>query len=164
MIKYAHVYALLLMPGFCTSCWQNQADLPKEKTRFQTKDASTSGWVYTKYEYTDSTGQRLIIQNSFPKSEQKHWRQWRDIQLCCIFRPDNQWKRSSSGIVSADWSYREKTITCTLIKKPTSVAGQNAIIHISPTPLVSGIVWQRGKLQPVNINLSGNFNKIIWEN
>ena len=58
------------MPGFCTSCGQNQADLPKEKTRFQTKDASTSGWVYTKYEYTDSTGQGLIIQNSFPKSEQ----------------------------------------------------------------------------------------------
>ena len=154
-------------------CWCLVFALPVDKTK-QTFQKKKPGVKQKTHPLPDGftqhmsilvlPAQGLIIQNSFPKSEQKHWRQWRDIQLCCIFRPDNQWKRSSSGIVSADWSYREKTITCTLIKKPTSVAGQNAIIHISPTPLVSGIVWQRGKLQPVNINLSGNFNKIIWEN
>ena len=29
---------------------------------------SKKSWIYTKYEYTDSIGARLIIQNSFPKS------------------------------------------------------------------------------------------------
>jgi hypothetical protein len=45
---------------------QNQTDLPKEKIKSETKDASTSRWIYTKYEYTDSNGKSLIIQNGFP--------------------------------------------------------------------------------------------------
>jgi hypothetical protein len=56
---------------FFTSCGgQNKTDLPKEKIKFETKDASTSRWIYTKYEYTDSIGKSLIVQNSFPKVEQ----------------------------------------------------------------------------------------------
>lgn len=41
-MKYAHVYALLLMFVFCTSCeGQNKADLPKENTKSETKDLTT---------------------------------------------------------------------------------------------------------------------------
>jgi hypothetical protein len=46
----------------------------KEKIKSETKDVSTSpesdeGKFHTKYEYTDSAGKSLIIQNSFPKAE-----------------------------------------------------------------------------------------------
>ncbi len=74
-MKYAHVYALFLLFVFCTSCGgQNKPDLPKENIKSETKDIVTSpesdeGNFHTKYEYTDSAGKRLIIQNSFPKGE-----------------------------------------------------------------------------------------------
>ena len=55
---------------FCTSCGgQNKPDLPKDNIKPETKDVSTSRWTDTKYEYTDSIGKRLIIQNSGPKGE-----------------------------------------------------------------------------------------------
>jgi hypothetical protein len=58
---------------FSTSCGgQNETDLPKENLKSDTKDASTSRWIYTKYEYTDSIGASLIIQNSFPKGVTKY--------------------------------------------------------------------------------------------
>ena len=67
-MKYAHVYVLFLMFVFFTSCGgQNKTDLPKEKIKSETKDASTSRWIYTKYEYADSMGKHLIIHNSFPR-------------------------------------------------------------------------------------------------
>ena len=72
-MKYIQVYALFLMLVFCTSCGgQNKPDLPKEKIKSETKDVSTSresdeGKFHTKYEYTDSIGKRLIIQNGFPR-------------------------------------------------------------------------------------------------
>jgi hypothetical protein len=53
---------------FCASCGgQNKPDLRKENIKPETKDVSTSRWRYTKYEYTDSIGKRLIIQNSLPR-------------------------------------------------------------------------------------------------
>jgi len=57
---------------FHTSCGQNQTNLPKETTKTETKDIVTSPPsgernIHTKYEYTDSMGKRLIIQNGFPK-------------------------------------------------------------------------------------------------
>ena len=56
------------MVVFHTSCGgQNKPDRPKEKIKSETKDVSTSGWIDTKYEYTDSIGMSLIIQNSFPR-------------------------------------------------------------------------------------------------
>ena len=58
---------------FCTSCGgQNKPDLPKENIKPETKDVSTSGWIDTKYEYSDSVGKRLIIQNSLPKGGLKY--------------------------------------------------------------------------------------------
>ena len=71
-MKYIKVYALFLMLVFCTSCGgQNKPDLPKENIKPETKDTVTSPGsnekYHTKYEYTDSTGKGLIIQNSFPR-------------------------------------------------------------------------------------------------
>ena len=61
------------MVVFFTSCeGQNQPDPPKEKIKSETKDVSTSGWIDTKYEYTDSNGASLIIQNSFPRGGVKY--------------------------------------------------------------------------------------------
>ena len=63
IMKYVHVYALLLMFVFNTSCkGQNKPDLPKEKIKYETKD----------YEYTDSIGKRLLIKNSFPRGGNKY--------------------------------------------------------------------------------------------
>ncbi|MEI9810752.1 MAG: hypothetical protein WDO16_24355 [Bacteroidota bacterium] len=71
-MKYIQVYALFLMLVFCTSCGgQNKPDLPKENIKSETKDIVTSTGsnetYHTKYEYTDSNGKSLIIQNSFPR-------------------------------------------------------------------------------------------------
>jgi hypothetical protein len=60
---------------FHTSCGgQNKTDLPKDNIKTETKDVITTHGpnepnFHTKYEYTDSIGKSLIIQNSFPKGE-----------------------------------------------------------------------------------------------
>jgi len=55
---------------FCTSCGgKKKKPPPKDNIKSETKDVSTSRWIDTKYEYTDSIGKSLIIQNSFPKGE-----------------------------------------------------------------------------------------------
>jgi len=72
-MKYIQVYALFLMLVFCNSCGgQNKPDLPKENIKSETKDIVTSPGsnepnIYSKYEYADSMGKRLIIQNSFSR-------------------------------------------------------------------------------------------------
>jgi hypothetical protein len=72
-MRYIHVYALFLMFVFCTSFGGQTKPKPqKEKIKSKTKDVSTSGWICTKYEYTDSIGKSLIIQNSFPKGGTKY--------------------------------------------------------------------------------------------
>ena len=44
-MKYAHVYALLLLSVFCTSCGgQNQTNPPKDNIKSETKDTVTSNW------------------------------------------------------------------------------------------------------------------------
>jgi hypothetical protein len=60
------------MPFFCTSCGgQNKTDPPKENIRPEAKGIVTSTGsnekYHTKSEYTDSMGERLIIQNSFSR-------------------------------------------------------------------------------------------------
>jgi hypothetical protein len=74
LVKYLPLYALFLMSAFHISCGQNKTDLPKENTKSETKGIVTSPGpdernIHSKYEYTDSLGKRLIIQNSFPKGE-----------------------------------------------------------------------------------------------
>ena len=71
-MKHFPVYILLLMLVCHTSRGQNKTDLTKENIKSETKDIVTSPGpnernIHTKYEYTDSVGKRLIIQNSFPK-------------------------------------------------------------------------------------------------
>lgn len=76
-MKYTHIYALLLMVVFHTSCGQNQTNVPKENIKSETKDIVTSPgsnekYIDTKYEYTDYIGKRLIIQNSLPRGGLKY--------------------------------------------------------------------------------------------
>jgi len=71
-MKYVHVYALFLVFVFHTSCGQTQTNSPKENIKAETKDIVTSPGsnernVHTMYEYADSMGKRLIIQNSFSR-------------------------------------------------------------------------------------------------
>jgi hypothetical protein len=55
-MKYILIYTFFLMSVFHTSCRQSQKNGSNEKT-------------HTKYEYTDSIGKSLTIQNSFPKGD-----------------------------------------------------------------------------------------------
>jgi hypothetical protein len=71
-MKYVHVYALFLVFVFHTSCGQTQTNSPKENIKAETKDIVTSPGsnernVHTMYEYADSMGKRLIIQNSLSR-------------------------------------------------------------------------------------------------
>jgi hypothetical protein len=89
-MKCAHVYDLFLMFVFCTSCGgQNKPDLPKENIKSQTKDIVTSSGsnekYHTKYEYTDSMGKSLIIQNSFPRGGIKYTDPTREVYMYAIF-------------------------------------------------------------------------------
>ena len=75
-MKYPHVYTLFLMIVFHTSCGQDQTNVSKDNIKSQTKDIATSPGsnekYHTKYEYTDSIGKSLIIQNSFPRGGIKY--------------------------------------------------------------------------------------------
>ena len=72
-MKFIHVYTLFLILFSYTSCGvQQQTNSPKDNSKSETKDVVTSlrsndPNFHTKYEYTDSIGKRLIIQNGFPK-------------------------------------------------------------------------------------------------
>ena len=72
-MKYIHLNVLFLVFAFCASCGeQNQTNSPKGNSKSETKDLVTSPrsndpFIHTEYEYTDSTGKRLIIQNSFSR-------------------------------------------------------------------------------------------------
>jgi hypothetical protein len=77
-MKYIQVYALFLMLIFCTS-WggQNKPDLPKDDLKSETKDTvpsyrSNDPNFHTQYEYTDSIGKRMIIQNGFPRGGSRY--------------------------------------------------------------------------------------------
>jgi len=90
-MKYIQVYALFLMLVFCISCGgQNKPAPPKEKIKSETKDVSTSpesdeGKFHTKYEYTDSIGKRLIIQNGFPRGGMKYTDPNGEVYVYAIF-------------------------------------------------------------------------------
>src|SRR5688572_3241711 len=77
-MKYIHVYVLLLVLVSYSSCrGQNKPDLSKDNSKAETKDIVTSPRsndpsIHTKYEYTDSIGKRLIIQNGFPRGGSRY--------------------------------------------------------------------------------------------
>lgn len=59
LFKYIRLYTLFLVLVFCTSCGRQNKPEPTKDNEYK---------FHTKYEYTDSIGGRLIMQNSFPKS------------------------------------------------------------------------------------------------
>ena len=73
-MKYIHLNALFLVFVFYTSCGQNKINSPKENIKSETKDTvpsyrSNDPNIHTTYEYTDSIGKSLVIQNGFPRGE-----------------------------------------------------------------------------------------------
>jgi hypothetical protein len=73
-MRYAHFYTSFLVLVYHTSCGQSQTNSPTEKTKSESKDIVTSHQsndpnFHTQYEYTDSIGKSLVIQNSFPRGE-----------------------------------------------------------------------------------------------
>ena len=76
---------------FCTSCrGQNKPDLPKENIKSETKDIVTSPGsnepnIHSKYEYADSVGKRLIIQNSFPRGGIKYTDSNGEVYVYAVF-------------------------------------------------------------------------------
>jgi hypothetical protein len=57
---------------FHTSCGQGQTNVSKDNIKSETKDIVTPPdlmilSIHSKYEYADSMGKRLIIQNSFSR-------------------------------------------------------------------------------------------------
>jgi hypothetical protein len=90
MKKFVKLFALFLMSVFCTSCGQNQTNAPKHNTKSETKDIATSPAsnekdIYTKYEYIDSIGKRLIIQNGFPRGGIKYTDPNGEVYMYAIF-------------------------------------------------------------------------------
>ena len=72
MKKLVKLFALFLQSVFLTSCGQSQTNSLKDNIKAETKDIVTSPGsderkIHTKYEYTDSMGKRLIIQNGLPR-------------------------------------------------------------------------------------------------
>ncbi len=90
-MKHIHVHTLLFLFVFCTSCGgQNKSGLPKENSKSETKNIVTSVGsnernIYSKYEYTDSIGKRLIIQNSFPKGGIKYTDSNGEVYVYAVF-------------------------------------------------------------------------------
>jgi hypothetical protein len=71
-MKYILITTSFLLFVFATSCGQSQTNPPKDNVKFESKDTVTSSRsndpnFFTKYEYTDATGKRLIIQNGYPR-------------------------------------------------------------------------------------------------
>src|SRR5436190_18725603 len=71
-MKYFPVYTLFVMFVFHTACGQSQTNATKDNIKPETKDIVTSPGpndpnFHTQYEYTDSIGKRLVIQNGYPR-------------------------------------------------------------------------------------------------
>ena len=90
-MKHIHVYALFLVFVFHTSCGgQNKPDPQKEKIKSETKGIATSPVsnekdIYTKYEYTDSIGMSLIIENGFPRGGTKYTDPNGEVYVWAVF-------------------------------------------------------------------------------
>jgi len=90
MKKPVKIFTLFLMSVFLSSCGQNQTNSPKENIKAETKDIVTSPGsnepdIHSKYEYADSAGKRLIIQNSFPRGGIKYTDPNGDVYVYAVF-------------------------------------------------------------------------------
>jgi hypothetical protein len=89
-MKRIHLYALLLLSVFCTSCGQNQTNSPKENSKSETINIVNSPRshdpnIHTQYEYVDSIGKRLIIQNGFPRGGMKYTDANGEVYVWAVF-------------------------------------------------------------------------------
>jgi hypothetical protein len=90
-MNHTCVYALFLMLVFCTSCGeQNKPDLSKDNGKSEIKAIDTSPesndpGIHTKYEYTDSIGKRLIIQNGYPRGGSRYTHPNGEVYAYAIF-------------------------------------------------------------------------------
>jgi hypothetical protein len=78
------------MSVFYTSCGQNQTNVPKDTIKSETKDTVISPGadepnIHSKYEYADSIGKRLIIQNSFPRGGIKYTDSHGEVYVYAVF-------------------------------------------------------------------------------
>jgi hypothetical protein len=76
-MKYVYIYAFFFLFTYGSSFGQSRLDSPKRTLNSETKFKVTSPKsnqtpIFSKYQYTDSTGARLMIQNSFPRSGIKY--------------------------------------------------------------------------------------------
>ena len=91
MKQFVKLFALFSMSVFVSSCREkNQTNSPKENIKAETKDIATSPVsnekdIYTKYEYTDSIGKRLIIQNGFPRGGTKYTDPNGEVYMYAVF-------------------------------------------------------------------------------
>jgi hypothetical protein len=84
------LFALFFVSFFHTSCGQNQTNSPKDNIKSETKDIVTSPGsdernFHTKYEYADSIGKRLIIQNSYPRGGIKYTDSNGEVYVYAVF-------------------------------------------------------------------------------
>lgn len=68
-MKHRYILTLFFTFVLCASCAsQNKPDIAKENKSETKASVSSPTSIHTTYEYTEFIDQRLIIQNSFPKS------------------------------------------------------------------------------------------------
>jgi hypothetical protein len=78
------------MSVFLTSCGQNHTSPPKDNIRSETNDTVSSPGpnypnIHTRYEYTDSIGKRLVIQNGFPRGGVKYTDPNGEVYVYAVF-------------------------------------------------------------------------------
>lgn len=66
------IIVLILLTVGLFSCKKDSESTPNSVDKVIVNSAKKKSFIYTKYEYTDSVGKSLIIQNSFPKGGTKY--------------------------------------------------------------------------------------------
>jgi hypothetical protein len=90
MKKIIKLFTLFLMSVFLSSCGQTQTNSPKENIKSQSKYIVTSPGsnepnIHSKYQYADSIGKRLIIQNSLPRGGIKYTDSKGEVYVYAVF-------------------------------------------------------------------------------
>ncbi|MDO6429420.1 hypothetical protein Q4E93_02390 [Flavitalea sp. BT771] len=91
MKKIAKLFVLFSMPFFLSSCTgQNPTISPEEIVKPETRDTVASPRfndrnIYSKYEYTDSVGKRLIIENGYPRGGTKYTDPNGEVYVWAVF-------------------------------------------------------------------------------
>lgn len=75
-MKYTYVFTLFLVFVFCISCGgQNKPGISNNNSKTEdivTSTRTNNPGIHTQYEYSDSAGKRLVIQNGYPRGGTKY--------------------------------------------------------------------------------------------